>query len=594
MGMRNRTIVLGLMAILGSLAAGAAPAPAVEGGCPVPEPMTFAPQGYVEMERAGGEPTITTLPDGTLLYGAHAATTHFYTPAAADPATLAFGQNYTGQTYIWRSTDDGKSWTFIDRTLPAENLPLSGFSDPEWAIDAAGQVYTSEINLANIAVSKSSDGGQSFALQNFFGQTVSDRQWKAADQKDELYIVGNAFAGGTFPNDPVGNTGHFLYKSVDGGKNFSPGLEDGNGLGDIQVDPRTGTLYETYYGGTTLSMAAYRDIRGKADLDGQAPDVKTIAGGVSMLGHWPSFALDGEGNLYVTWDESGDGARAAGVYFATSTDEGRTWSSPTRVDTGDKTNIWPWLTVGDRGRVAIAYLEADVALPNHNAEIPGDHGWRIIAAQTLDGLGCAGFSQSVATPDPIHTGTICQGGTICQAEAVDRRLGDFFTISTDRNGHVWMGYSDTRQGGAVALPGVVHQSGGPSMTGGGGSASGPAPSTAPTSPAPSQGGSLRVTARLARSTLGRARRRGVTARLGCTEACRGTAVLRIGRRKAVAGKVSFALGKAGSRSVRIRLNASGRRALRRAKRVGLVLTVSARDAAGRRAPRVRARATLRR
>ena len=45
--------------------------------------------------------------------------------------------------------------------------------------------------------------------------------------------------------------------------------------------------------------------------------------------------------------------------------------------------------------------------------------------------------------------------------AIDRRLGDFFTIEIDNSGHVWGGYSDTAEGGATALPGFIHQSGGP-------------------------------------------------------------------------------------------------------------------------------------
>ena len=89
-------------------------------------------------------------------------------------------------------------------------------------------------------------------------------------------------------------------------------------------------------------------------------------------------------------------------------------------------------------------------------------------AQSLNGLGCKasskpGFKTAVATPKPVHTGTICMGGTVCQAQAIDRRLGDFFTIEIDNTGHVWGGYSDTSEGGATALPGFVRQSGGPTF-----------------------------------------------------------------------------------------------------------------------------------
>ncbi|MDQ4024720.1 MAG: glycoside hydrolase [Actinomycetota bacterium] len=431
--------------------------------CPAPaQPLKFDKQKYIDMNRAGGEPTVEQHPDGTLMYGSHAGTTHFYTPAAADPTTAAFAENYTGQTYYYFSKDHGKTWTYQDRTLPPNNSPMSGFSDPEYAIDAAGQVYVSEINLLNVAVSKAPGSDEPFTLQNFFAQTVSDRQWMEADKKDVLYLVGNELGGGTFPNDPVGNFGHYLHRSTDGGQTFTPGIEDGDGLGDLQVDRRNGTLYEAYYGNRVLSMTAYREAR-KGNLEKR--ETNEIASGVSMLSHWPSFDLDSDGDLYITWDESGQGDRAAGIWYSYSTDAGKTWATPTRVDTNDNTDIWPWLAVGDKGRVAVAWLGADQELPNHNAETPGDQEWRVHVAQTLNGLGCKGssspgFKVTVATPRAVHTSTICQGGTICQAERVDRRLGDFFTIEIDNAGHVWGGYSDTAEGGGIALPGFVHQSGG--------------------------------------------------------------------------------------------------------------------------------------
>lgn len=433
--------------------------------CPAPkEKMTFADPKIIDETRAGGEPTVEQHPDGTLLYGSHAGTTHFYAPAGADPQTTSFIENYNGQTYYYYSENLGKTWHYVPRAEP-ENLPGQGFSDPEFGIDKAGQVYISEINLANVAVSKSTDKGHSYTLQNFFGETVHDRQWQDGDQKDVVYLTGNSYGGGTAPSDPIGNIGHYLYKSKDGGQNFGPGLADeqgGEGLGDINVDMTDGTLYEAHYDSSTLSLTAFRGAR----HDDPTPDVNTVATKVHMISHWPAFDLDPKGNIYMTWDETGEGPRASGVWYAYSTDRGNSWSKPVRVDTDNKTNIWPWIAVGGKGRVAIAYLQADKKLPGNDGETEGDYGWRVIMAQSLNGLGCAvshkpGFKTAVATPKPVHKGTICQGGTVCQAEKVDRRMGDFFTIEIDNTGRVWGGYSNTKKGGATALPGFVRQSGGP-------------------------------------------------------------------------------------------------------------------------------------
>jgi hypothetical protein len=139
------------------------------------------------------------------------------------------------------------------------------------------------------------------------------------------------------------------------------------------------------------------------------------------------------------------------------------------VDPDDRTDIWPWIAVGDPGRVAIAWFGNDNQLPEHDAQQAGaDDAWHVYVAQTLTGLGCkksdlAGFSVARATPEPFHVGTVCQGGTICQAQLIDRRLGDYFTIDIDTTGAVVAAYSDTRQGGSVALPAFFRQTGGASF-----------------------------------------------------------------------------------------------------------------------------------
>lgn len=436
------------------------------GACPAPPKLTFDAPTYVDKGRAGGEPLVATYPNGRLLYSAHAGTTHFFTPEVVAPGSAAFVQNYTGQTYIWTSDDNGKTWTFRPRSIPPENLLASGFSDPEIAIDSAGEVFFSEINLVNVAVSKSSDKGSNWTLQNFGGALLTDRQWMEADRKDELYFVANGQPGGTGTGLVQG---HYISKSTDGGKTFTNSIPDqvgGAGLGDIRVDKRNGTVYEAHYSGGNLKVAAFRNARA-GNL--AATDTNLVADKVSMLAHWPAIDLDPSGNVYITWDEDGTGGRPAGIWYSRSTDAGRNWADPVRVDSGTGTAIWPWLGVGDDGRVGISWLQADVKLPDHNPETPGSHGWRILAAATTSGLGCASSqtpaftAPAIATPTAVHTGTICNGGTTCQATLTDRRLGDYFSMDVDNTGRMYMGYSDTQVAGAVSLPAFVRQKTGPAL-----------------------------------------------------------------------------------------------------------------------------------
>jgi BNR/Asp-box repeat protein len=439
--------------------------------CPRPSSsLSFSKPIYVDTTRAGGEPSVVAHPNGTLLYAAHAGTTHFYSLEADDPDSEAFYEQYRGQVHAYYSTDHGKTWRFVDRSLPPENLPNSGFSDPDFAIDYGGNVYLTEINLVNVAMSKSTDAGRHYGLQNFFSQDITDRQWTAAGPTNIVFQVGNASEGGTVPTEPVGNDGHTIYRTTDGGRTFSQGFADPGGLGDIIWDRSHSTLYEAHYAGGKLQIAAFRQALDARVEIALTPSIYTIANGVSMLSHWPAIDVDSKGNLYVAWDESGTGALAAGVYYSYSRDGGRTWARAIRVDGDNHTDIWPWIAVGAPGRVAVGWFGNDHKLPNNDAEAASSSDpWNVYIAQTLNGLGCSssprsGFRVSRATPQPFHVGTVCMGGTTCQAQLIDRRLGDYFTIDIDTTGRLVAAYSDTRQGGAVSLPAFFRQSGGALFT----------------------------------------------------------------------------------------------------------------------------------
>src|SRR4051812_27879971 len=233
--MRARLLLAaGGAALVGGVVVVPSGSAAAAGTCAPPStPMTFSPPKYVDTTRAGGEPMVQTHPSGRLLYSAHAGTTHFFAPEGADPNTIAFADNYTGQTYVWYSDDHGATWKFVPRTPPSDTngAPMSGFSDPDFAIDTAGDVFFSEINLANVATYASTDRGATYALKNIGGQVLTDRQWSEADTKDVYYFVGNASMGGTFPSSPLGANGHVLYKTKDGGTTFTGPIPDSGGLG---------------------------------------------------------------------------------------------------------------------------------------------------------------------------------------------------------------------------------------------------------------------------------------------------------------------------------------------------------------------------
>lgn len=480
--------------------------------CEPPAQSLKFEQNYIDTSRAGGEPFIKRHPDGHLLWGSHAGTTHFYAPAAASPATAAFAENYLGQTYYYVAETDTQfqSWRFVPRqgpgpgdVAPVAGLPATGFSDPEFAIDEAGNVYISEINLANVAVSKSTDGGRSYGLQNILSFTVSDRQWMAADRENELYMAAAGFGGGPFPSTNQGNLGHFIAKSTDGGVTFGDPLEIDPIIGDLQIDKSRGILYSLHHAGGTLSMARFPNIRNEATAF--TVEIFPIAEGTGMSGVQraidPTFDLDDLGNLYVTWYENGTGLRPQGVYYAYSTNQGANFTTPQRVDPSEEDEVWPWIAVGAPGQVAIAWLQTNI---DSDDPLPGEAGsgtpvdrlqaapdkpWQVVVAHSSSGLGCtdtsndpaarlAAFTVVQASDEPPHTGTICQQGTICQAQLIDRRLGDYFSIEVAGDGSVHIAMADTRQGGGIALPLHIRQIDGPRLN----AVPPPAPRTTPLAP----------------------------------------------------------------------------------------------------------------
>ncbi|MBW3657093.1 MAG: hypothetical protein KY457_00530 [Actinobacteria bacterium] len=501
--MPRRTLaVSAVAAVAATLVATNGTAVAEQVPCPGPTEQMLFTSDYIDTERAGGEPIVTTHPDGGLLWGSHAGTTHFYTPAAADGTTSAFVENYEGQTYQYRSEDGGIRWDFVPRTPistvdPTSGLPNSGFSDPEFAIDKAGNVYISEINLANIAISRSSDAGRSYTLQSLAEITLTDRQWMEADEENVLWFVGNTFGGGSTSsgNAVTGSVGtHELYKSTDGGVTFSaPQPMGGQQSSDIEIDKTDGRLYELHSERDRLTLWIAPDAReqtppevGFLNRDGTttAPnpeDPPVIAehyNRKSSIG--PTIDIDPWGNLYVVWDDDGtvadDGRvlREPGIHLAMSSDRGETWTEPVKLDRGEGTAFWPWIAAGEHGAVAVWLQHDGPVAGNEPQNARGD--WYVMASQIerceTRAKGPKKPATTVWSPpstpvrashDSVHTGTICTGGTFCQARAIDRRLGDYFANAIDREGNVYISVSDTRQGGGVSLPLVIRQIAGPTV-----------------------------------------------------------------------------------------------------------------------------------
>src|SRR5947209_8830913 len=109
-------------------------------------------------------------------------------------------------SWIWRSTDGGKTFKWVTAATAKEGKPnpCAGGGDTELAVDSGSNLYFNDLTLANFSTARSGDHGTSFICSNTgVPDTAVDRQWYAVDS--------NPRAG-----DGTGTgAGHNLYLSND-------------------------------------------------------------------------------------------------------------------------------------------------------------------------------------------------------------------------------------------------------------------------------------------------------------------------------------------------------------------------------------------
>lgn len=441
--MRNGRIAatLALLAIAAGIPVGVT---AQEPVCPTPEdfappPLEFSAPRYIDETRAGGEPVSIVAQDGSISVSAHAGTTHLYKNPDAAGGAGDFLVGYANQTLNWRSEDGGNTWKYVG-TMGLEAGPHSatstGFSDPDFAMDQAGKIYNTEIDLANVAVFSSNDDGQSYA---FATPEVSsgDRPWLAANEPDEVFLYIN------LPQQ--------LWKSTNGGLVWTPislgsvpitskpitdplnkddGLIGPQGLGAIAISGNDGASWESFDG---APLGASRQFFGAVAADSAGNVYQAAAGGYNG-------SNDAQANGQVTF-----------AYFNRATEQ---WNQDlVTIPTPEGDALWPWITAGDDGRVAITWYQNLKGKPDE---------FYIYSAYTLNGQGTVAecsdgttvfippqFSVANASGRIVHKGAICLDGTACNWnygtnwDAADRRLGDFFTINFTHKGELFIASGDT-------------------------------------------------------------------------------------------------------------------------------------------------------
>ena len=276
------------------------------------------------------------------------------------------------------SSDGGANWGGVDLPLPP---PLSGTndtrfgSDPSLAFDGSGNLYYSYIvvffgngngvNGTEMAVARSTDGGQTYPNTTFFGfqsgsNHFNDKPMITADlNSGNVYLAWDAASGGS------SGGGIRVAHSTDGGASFVTTRADnpggpGRGIGAIPFVGPNGQLYVAWSDFAAQTIAFNRSFDGGATWDSQAviaPEKLHFQDAIpaeSFRGAlvYPACDVDRStgphrGRLYCSWmDLSSANSINTDIFLSFSDNQGAagSWSTPVpvtdQIANVDRFNHW--------------------------------------------------------------------------------------------------------------------------------------------------------------------------------------------------------------------------------------------------------------
>jgi hypothetical protein len=450
------------LAVLAGIVPGAHSVRAAPVRCPnVAAPnIQFGKPVYIDKSRPGGEPVSQVAQDGSIIVAGHASTSLYYKNPEAIGGASDYYSGYTNQTYVWRSGDHGKNWKRIEAIagIGAHTIASSGFSDPDFAMDDAGTIYGTEINLVNVSVYSSTDDGRSFPNGNPLAAS-GDRPWLGALEPGEVFLIIN--------------TPEQLLRSTDGGATFSQlqtnFVPDGHMFRD-PLNPKDG-LIGPDGGGAAIS----KDDGETWDRYGLSLETNegfsTVAvdrAGWIYSASAGGYEGSGAGAIIPSTEDKNPNALVEYSYFNRKT---KKWARPMKIPVPRGDALWPWLAAGDDGRVVIVWLQNVARDPSsfyvYAAYSTNGHGSYVRCSDGRLHFKNPVFRVVNASGRPVHVGDICLLGTACNIDPeYDRRLGDYFTVNIDNDGRIFVVVPDTRLRSAsgsskpVANPLFIRQSGG--------------------------------------------------------------------------------------------------------------------------------------
>jgi len=381
-------------------------------------------------------------------------------------------------TLAWKSTDGGLHYTALtspDQISQEAGGIAPGGGDVDVGVATAPNahglynVYVATLSLANVTVSASQDGGQTWSKNVLTAAVpVDDREWIAADGASKVCVSYHDVA--TFNID--------VNCSSDAGATFlQPGsaidlnhlfLLNDNSTGNLVIDPASHTIYQVLSGiantmeavGTSSHFhAVWVAVSHDGGLTFTDYPVYINPDASVDYGHqFINATVDQAGTVYAVYTDNHN------LFYSFSTDQGKTWSAPVQVSQAPSaTAVMPWSIACGPGQLDIVWYGTSfydgTTVPDN---YPPSAAWYVYFAQNVNAAGGGPFTQVAATP-VIHFGGVCESGVTCSG---NRDLFDDFGIAVaPTTGLASIVFSDDQPGNSSGdnHTAIATQTGGPGI-----------------------------------------------------------------------------------------------------------------------------------
>ncbi|HEV2236070.1 MAG TPA: sialidase family protein [Ktedonobacterales bacterium] len=341
----------------------------------------------------------------------------------------------------------------VDAALQHSGKSVFGGGDADVDIGSTGQMHISTLiflvnptfNKAQLGVSAitcPNPATSGFAVSQCTSQIIAttndDRQWITSDGP-HVYISYHDAGRSSLVHVQRSDDDGFTWKSVAdpivGQDGLTGDATFNNIQGKLVADPFTHNVYTVYAAGETGILKAktftpnHIVVSRSTDM-GQSWTANVAfaaAPGTSLGNIFPELAVDPtNGHLYAVWSDGHT------IGFASSTDQGNTWSSAVTVSSAPATTAVLPAIAAYNGTVDVAYYGTTAP-----TDLTASASWHVFFAQRSGG----GFTQTEVNTASNHHGVICTGGTGCGPGT--RNLLDLFQLGIDpQNGKAAIIYVD--------------------------------------------------------------------------------------------------------------------------------------------------------